>query len=112
MSLYKGGETSLYFKKIAEKEEGANKDSQAPKIKQSRAARILSVKNDLVCIKDVANYYDNAQKEKRSGSYKNRSPYGQASLNGFGQLPQADKESQLIKNAFKQLYQSPKNMMA
>ena len=52
MSLYKGGETSLYFKKIAEKEEGSNKDSGAPKIKQSRAARILSVKNDLVCIKE------------------------------------------------------------
>jgi hypothetical protein len=58
MSLYKGGETSLYFKKIAEKEDGSGKDSQAPRIKQSRAARIISLKNDLVCIKDVANYYD------------------------------------------------------
>jgi hypothetical protein len=104
MSLYKGGETSLYFKKIVEKEEGASRDKQAPKIKQSRAARILSVKNDLVCIKDVANYYDNTQKEKRSGSYQNRSPYGQASLNGFGQATEADKESQLVKNAFKSLY--------
>ena len=33
MSLYKGGETSLYFKKIVEKEEGASRDKQAPKIK-------------------------------------------------------------------------------
>ena len=102
MSLYKGGDTSLYFKKIADKEDGASKDSQAPKIKQSRAARIISLKNDLVCIKDVANYYDQSQKEKRSGSLQQRSPYGQATLQGFGSpTTSMDKESLLIKNAFK-----------
>ena len=80
MSLYKGGETSLFFKKIADKEDGSTKDNKAPKIKQSRAARIISLKNDLVCIKDVANYYDLAQKEKRSGSLNQRSPYAQATI--------------------------------
>jgi hypothetical protein len=63
MSLYKQAETTIYFKKIVEREEashgrGPNGDSQAPKIKQSRVARILSLKNDLLCIKDVANFHD------------------------------------------------------
>ena len=94
MSLYKAGETSLYFKKIVDKEDGSNKDTQAPKIKQSRAARILSLKNDLVCIKDVAHYYEVSQKEKRSGSYKNRSIYAQGNLSGIGaSQPQESKEN-------------------
>lgn len=42
---------------------GSN-DPGAVRIKQSRAARIISQKNDLVCIKDVANYYDLSQRQK------------------------------------------------
>lgn len=49
MSLYKQAETTLYFKKLADYED-RNQSKDAPKIKQSRVARILSLKNDLVCI--------------------------------------------------------------
>jgi len=56
MSLYKQAETTLYFKNLAEKEDTQSRD--APKIRQSRVARILSLKNDLVCIKDVVNLHE------------------------------------------------------
>jgi hypothetical protein len=98
MSLYKQAETTLYFKKIADKEDGQdpNSEKNPPRIKQSRAARIMSLKNDLVCIKDVANYYDVHMAQKRSGSLT-KSIYGMS--------PNAnEKDNQLIKTAFKQLY--------
>jgi hypothetical protein len=59
MSLYKAEQTTLYFKKLAEREDSQNgREANAPRIRQSRAARVMSLKNDLVCIKDVAAYHD------------------------------------------------------
>jgi hypothetical protein len=54
MSLYKQVETTQYFKDLAEEK------ADAPKIRQSRVARILSLKNDLVCIKDVISLHEQA----------------------------------------------------
>ena len=109
MSLYKQAETTIYFKKLAEKEEGAqNKDSGAPKIKQSRVARILSLKNDLLCIKDVANYHD--LNHTRKQSQKNRTLYPGAGGSGFG-LEGDQPFNALMKSNIKSLYQTPKALM-
>ena len=101
MSLYKAEQTTLYFKKLAEREEsqnGGDNNQGAPKIKQSRAARVMSLKNDLVCIKDVAAYHDEHQAQKRANSLT-KSAYPGGGFSGMN-----EKDSQLIKNAFKQLY--------
>jgi len=90
---------------LAEREESSNGhdgNQPPPKIKMSRAARILSLKNDLVCIKDVAAYHDVHQAQKKANSLT-KSVYGPpGGLSGVN-----EKDSQLIKNAFKQLYKSP-----
>jgi len=58
----------------------------------------MSLKNDLVCIKDVAAYHDENLAQKRANSLT-KSVYGPPGGGGIN-----DKDSQLIKNAFKQLY--------
>lgn len=111
MSLYKQPETTVYFKKIAEREEASHgNDASAPKIKESRVARILSLKNDLLCIKDVARFHDMAQLKKAS---KNRSIYAQNGATGNQTMSalrgeDATSFNALMKGNIKQLYQSPK----
>ncbi|TNV79251.1 hypothetical protein FGO68_gene1994 [Halteria grandinella] len=101
MSLYKQAQTTIYFKKLAEREEGNQSKENAPKIKQSRVARILSLKNDLVCIKDVANYHD--ANHSRKVSQKNRTLYA----GGETEQP----FNVLMKSNIKSLYQTPKALL-
>ena len=91
---------------MAEREDSQNgREANAPRIRQSRAARVMSLKNDLVCIKDVAAYHDVHQAEKRANSLS-KSTYPSTAFAGLN-----EKDSQLIKNAFKQLYQAPKGLV-
>lgn len=58
MSLYKAPETTLYFKHLSEKA-----SAKAPHLQPSREARVLSKKNDLLCIQDVVDLYESYQKQ-------------------------------------------------
>jgi hypothetical protein len=101
MSLYKQAETTLYFKNLAEKEDTQSRD--APKIRQSRVARILSLKNDLVCIKDVVNLHEQTM-QRRTLTRIPEETLGSITPGG----PRSQPFNAFMKNSIKQLYQTPK----
>ena len=70
---------------MAEREDSQNgREANAPRIRQSRAARVMSLKNDLVCIKDVAAYHDVHQAEKRANSLS-KSTYPSTAFAGLNE---------------------------
>jgi hypothetical protein len=69
-------------------------------------ARILSLKNDLVCIKDVANYHDMNNARKLSQKNRNLYPGG-----GVTAIDRDQPFNVLMKSNIKSLYQTPKALM-